>query len=122
MIERVRVLEPDFAARKIIVAAFLYYVMDSPTMSDAEYDRLSKIVADGWDEISKDRQWALGDPDTIRNKGNHIRFSSHAVGAALNHHKYKTGVVREDPREWWKERRDGVRYVTCACKKPPRVN
>lgn len=79
MIEQIT---PDLAARKIIVAAYLYYVLDQPQMSDGEYDQLSLFVAENWDQLHPDRQWALGSPQDVRAGGSHVKFSSIAVGCA----------------------------------------
>lgn len=117
-VERVRVKDggiwtPDYIARTIIVQAYLYYVLDAPTMSDGEWDKRAKYVADNWDELHPDRKWALGSPDAIRATGHHIKFSSHAAGAALNHHKYATGEVLEIwDDEWRFRKRDGCQFVT----------
>ena len=111
-------LDPDYVARKIIVHAFLYYVLDAPVISDHEYDRYCCHVADNWDDLHPDRQWALGSPRDIRSTGYHVKFSSMAVGAALNHHKYATGELLESPRlndpRWQRRKKDGVHYLTTA--------
>lgn len=110
-------LPPDYVARKVIINAFLYYVLDAPVISDYEYDRFSRYVADYWDDLHPDRQWACGSADQIRASGHHIKFSSMAVGAALNYHKYNTG---QQLWSWpyghpvWRVRRNGTSFVTCA--------
>ena len=73
---------PDLAARKIIVAAYIYYCLDHNIMSDAEYDKLSQYVADNWDKLAPARQWCLGSADQTRASGFHIRFTRYAVSAA----------------------------------------
>jgi NAD-dependent DNA ligase len=122
--ERVRlrddVQSPDYAARRVIIHAFLYYVMDAPLISDGEYDRLSQYVAKNFDALDPDRQWALGSAEEIRSSGYHIKFSSASVGAALNFHKYATGQnLREYPEDVWQVRRNGTRYVTVATSPRP---
>lgn len=110
---------PDLAGRRLIIAAYCYYVLDSPIMSDAKYDRLSRYVAFNWYNLHPDRQWALGDPMMIRSGGSHIKFSSLAVSVALNYHKYNTGQMLEIPRDFeWRETKKGMRYVTCGDEKP----
>ena len=113
--------DPDFVARRVIIHAYLYYVLDAPLISDAVYDRMVTLVAKGWDELSPDRQWALGSAEQIRVTGHHIKFSSLAAGAALNYHKYAVGEMLEVPHDAWKERRDGTRFVTTS-HKPVRVD
>jgi NAD-dependent DNA ligase len=54
---------PDLAARPVIMAAYAYYVYDGPITDDAEYDKLCKYVADHWDELHPDQEWALGSPE-----------------------------------------------------------
>lgn len=114
-------LPPDYVARKVIINAFLYYVLDAPVIPDSEYDRFANYVADHWDELHPDRKWALGSAEQIRATGYHIKFSSLAVGAALNYHKYNTGEILEDWRHGhpvWRVRRNGTSFVTVACPKP----
>lgn len=108
-------LTPDYAARKVIVAAFLYYVLDSPQMNDARYDRLSEYVADHWDELHGDRRWALRDPASIRAGGSHIWFSMLAAGAALNAYKYQTGKSMLIDHKSIKKTKKGQPYVTTHC-------
>lgn len=109
--------EVQYAARKVLINAFLYYVMDAPTISDGEYDRLSRYVADHWDKLNDDQKWALRNPNDTRAGGSHIRFASQHVYAAFNAHKYATGKFYDIKREDWRERkRDGCRFVTCSVK------
>lgn len=103
---------PDLAARWVITAAYLYYVLDSPTMTDADYDGWSNYVADNWDKLTPDRQWALGSADAIRASGHHIKFSSYAVGAAEATYRE---VHKKEPRVKvlrWDRREDGCSYTT----------
>lgn len=119
---RVVVMSGDFAARRILIQAFLYYVMEDATMTDDEYDKLSIYVARHWDELSDDRKWACGSPEAIRSSGHHCKFSMHVVSAALNHLKYKTGASYHDyADDVWKLRRNGTRFVTCSAPKPRKV-
>ena len=108
-------MTPDYAARKLIVAAFCYYVIDDPIMTDATYDRYSQYVADHWDELSEDRRWALRSAKDVRSTGYHIWFSLMAAGAALNYHKYRTGEFLIIDDRSIKTSRDGVKYVTTSC-------
>lgn len=109
-------LAPDLAARKVIVAAYLYYVMDSPTMSDGEYDKLSQYVAEHWDKLDPVRQWQLGDAASTRAGGSHIKFTAYAVGAARNLYwqTHKRYSVYPYPTRWKKRKEDDLRYVTAV--------
>lgn len=108
-------MAPDLAARKVIVAAYCYYVLDAPVMSDGTYDELSKIAADGWDELDPVRRWCLGSPEDTRATGSHIRFTALAVSAARAEHiAYYRRPPDKPPPETWLQREDGLRYVTTA--------
>lgn len=118
--ERVLPESGDLLARRLLIHAFLYYVMDAPIISDDEYDALSRKVAKRWDDLTLDRQWACGSAEEIRSSGAHCRFSSHCVGAALNYIKYKTGQMfySYDDGLWRLRKSDGCRYVKCDAPKP----
>lgn len=104
-------MSPDLAARKVIVAAWLYYVGDRPIMSDGEYDKLSQYVADNWDDLLPDQKWALRDPDSVRAGGSHIRFARRAVCGALQAYADHFGCPRPPEPSRWKIRKDGVHYT-----------
>jgi hypothetical protein len=89
-------------------------------MDDAKYDRLSRYVADHWDELDWERRWAMKSPDATHSSGAHFRFTSLAASAALNRYKYITGTcLGWHPDMKWKERKkDGCSYITCSCLKP----
>lgn len=114
---------PDYCARRVIVHSFLYYVFDAPIISDHAYDWLVRVCVDKWDELHPDRQWALRSPGIIRSTGARVRYSSQAVGAALNYHKYNTGEIYANYREdqWLHRKKDGVCFVTAGMGKPRRV-
>ena len=102
---------PDLAARQVIVAAYCYYVLDNPVMDDGEYDKLSVVAADNWSELHKDRQWALGDPESTRAGGSHIKFSMRAVCAA--HDKLeRMGRTAKPFEHRWRRAKGIGRYVT----------
>lgn len=108
-------MTPDLASRKIIVAAYCYYVLDNPVMTDAQYDKLSIIVAEGWDELDPVRQWQLESAAATRAGGHHIKFTAFSVSAAYYQHSlfHRQYATRPLPTEW-KEREDGLRYVTAT--------
>lgn len=105
----------DLAARKVIVAAFCYYVLDDPIMSDGRYDKLSQFVAKHWDDLHPDRRWALGSARDTRAGGSHIKYSVYAANAALSAYRVKTGrpAFRIDVRRW-RETSKGRRYATAV--------
>lgn len=105
----------DQAARKIIIAAFCYYVLDDPIMTDARYDRLSAFISRYWDDLHPDRRWALGNARDTRAGGSHIKYSVQAVSAAVAHYrgikdKPEFGVVIKR----WRETSKGRRYGTAV--------
>jgi NAD-dependent DNA ligase len=103
-------MSPDLAARRILVAAYCYYVLDTSPMSDAEYDKLSNIVADHWDELPPVRQWALGNPTDTRASGSHFKFTTLTVDAAR--HLVKT--EHPYPSKWSFNKEHQVHYVTAV--------
>ena len=105
-------MSPDLAARRVIVAAYAYYVLDQPVMDDAEYDRLSRYVARNWDDLDEDRQWALDTPEQTRSSGSHIFFPTIAV-AACYRELDRQGIRPRLPFPGrWKVSKKGRRYVT----------
>jgi hypothetical protein len=110
-------ITPDLAARKILVAAFLYYVLDAPTMSDGMYDKLSQIAADGWDQLDPVRQWQLDSPDATRASGAHFKYTAATIGAAREEHARihrRFPPMSDAERHGWKQREDGLRYCTAV--------
>ena len=104
----------DLAARKILVAAYIYYVLDDNIMSDDEYDKLSIYVADHWDELSEARQWALGDAESTRASGSHFKFTMATVGSAYYQlEALEKATKREFPTQWTYDFEFG-RYRTAA--------
>ncbi len=75
-------MEPNLAARKLIMSAYLYYRCDCPVLSDGEYDKLSLFVSDHWDELSEQMQWQLGDREGIRATGMGILITQMGQDAA----------------------------------------
>ena len=109
-------LSPDLAARCVIVAAYLYYVLDCPIRDDAEYDRLSQYVADNWDQLSEDRKWALESAEAIRSTGHHIKFPQAAVFAAYRQLADAGTAPKFAPPTDWKIDPQHGRYVTAMNK------
>jgi hypothetical protein len=109
-------LNPDLAARKIIVAAYCYYVLDDGPMTDHEYDAMSKYVAEHWDQLSPERQWQLGDPVATAAGGSHFKFTVLAVDASrtLFRERNKRLPDYPYPHKWKTDRKMKLRYVTAV--------
>jgi hypothetical protein len=109
-------LVPDLAARKIIVAAYMYYVLDDGPMSDHEYDAMSKYVAEHWDQLDPVRQWQLGDPGSTAAGGSHFKFTVMSVGAAreLFWKRNKRCSDYPYPHKWKTDKQMKLRYVTAV--------
>jgi hypothetical protein len=109
-------LTPDLAARKIIVAAYMYYVLDDGPMTDHEYDAMSKYVADNWDQLDPVRQWQLGNPGSTAAGGSHIKFTVIAVDCArhLFFERNKRAPDYPYPHKWKTDRTMKLRYVTAV--------
>ncbi|WP_316172951.1 DNA ligase LigA-related protein [Bradyrhizobium sp. SZCCHNRI2049] len=109
-------MNADLAARKLIVAAYIYYCLDHNIMSDHEYDALSNFVADHWDELDPVRQWQLGSPEQIRASGFHILYTVLAVDAARQAFHEHTGRYPHQriPGRWKRNKELGLRYVTSS--------
>ena len=76
--------DADLAARRVICASMAYYGLDTSLMPDSEYDGLCQFVAEFWDELEPDRQWALCSPEQIRTSGYHVKVSSQAQMATVS--------------------------------------
>lgn len=74
----------DLAARRVIMSSMLYYGLDKPVLSDAEFDDLCRRVADNWNMLSEQRRICLGSPDEIRTTGVHVKITTQAEGAAID--------------------------------------
>lgn len=105
-------MTPDHVARNVIVASYCYYVLDHPIMDDGEYDALCQYVAANWEQLEPDRKWALGDPESIKASGFHIKYSSYAVAAAGEKYKEKYLDYPSFYPKYWQYREDGCRYIT----------
>lgn len=108
-------MSPDLAARQLLVASYIYYVLDGNVMSDSEYDQLSIYVADNWDQVDPIRQWQLGDPGATQAGGSHFLFTVYTVDAAW--YKLKGTIMSSQQMEaiTWKHMNDevfGLRYTT----------
>lgn len=110
-------LHPDLVARRLLVCAYLYYVLDaSPLMPDCDYDAQSVYVAEHWYDLDPVRQWQLGDPGSTRATGAHFKFTAYTVGGARHAYwkRYGKCAPGELPAEsdWKLDGPNGLRYVT----------
>jgi len=51
---------PDLAARRMVMAAIIYYELHENVMSDHQYDDLAAFVRDNFDHISPTLQFCIG--------------------------------------------------------------
>lgn len=87
-------MPPDLAARKLLVAAYMYYNIAKPCMTDAEYDKLGQYVYKHYHELEPDRQFMLGDRRTMRTSGAGFKFSKACVWCCRSlfpHEEINTG-------------------------------
>jgi len=86
-------INPDLAARQLIMLAYLYYNRSSPLRSDAEYDELSRYVAERFDELEPIRKFQLESPEAILASGHHIKMTRQGERAALAWFQSETGKL-----------------------------
>lgn len=108
-------MTPDLAARKVMVASYMYYVLDESPMTDHEFDHMCQYVADHWEELQDDRKFCLGSPEDIRASGAHIKFTVMCVDAArtMYYEKHNAPPAYPYPHKWKRDRKLRLRYVTC---------
>lgn len=82
-------MNPNQAARLLILSAYLYYRCDTNVIDDGEYDKLSLAVANNWNKLDPQLQWQLVDADAIRATGSGILITQMGVSAALAWYKNK---------------------------------
>lgn len=107
-------MTPDLAARKVMVASYMYYVLDESPMEDHEFDQLCQYVADHWDELSAARKFCLGDPEAIRASGAYIKYTVICidVGRGMYFDKHGVPPAYPYPHKWKTDRKLRLRYVT----------
>lgn len=107
-------LAADLAARQCVMASMLYYGLDINIIPDAEYDRLSKLVASHWDKLTPMRQWMVGKREEIAASGFQCKVTVQAANAAV------TWVLSRNiplygrvfiTRPWRNDRRQGLRFL-----------
>lgn len=73
---------PDLAARRVLMSCYLYYARDVSVLSDRDYDALTLMVGERWDEVEPIRQWQLGSPAEIAATGYHVKITSLTIAGA----------------------------------------
>lgn len=104
-------MHPDLAARKALVAAYLYNVLAAPTISDARFDDLCRIAADGWDQLDPVRQWQLESPEATRATSMHFKYTAATIGAAREEYHRINRRYAPPAEEDWKTDHMGIRFV-----------
>ena len=72
----------DLRARKVLMAALLYYRHSVSIMSDEEFDHTCARLARRWEVIDERYQWQLGSADELRATGHHFRITVATEGGA----------------------------------------
>lgn len=105
---------PDLKARKLLMAAHLYYDRGISIMADAAYDELSREVADDIVltntgalppdmAIDPVRIWQLGDPQDVRSSGMAFKFTWATIHGAESWYRSTTNMRPKpfSPRMRW---------------------
>lgn len=90
-------MSPDLAARRVLMSAYLYYVLDNPVLPDNEYDALANWVAERWHRVAPIRQWQCGSKEQIAATGHHVKVTWATVDAA---HRW-AGISKACPLQNW---------------------
>lgn len=72
----------DLVARRVVMASFLYYSLDTSIVDDKTYDKWCRRLARRWDSLSRFHKWQLGSPEDIKATGYHVRITHAALGGA----------------------------------------
>lgn len=112
-------MDPDLIARRVVMSAFLYTELNSPVLSDADFDRSCQRVAERWQDVQPIRQWQLGSPENILTTSQHVKITRQSLDAAVAWYKYEFPkrpelVCRVDPGRWLAGPKEfaQVRYFT----------
>lgn len=98
--------------RLSILASIAYYGLDTPLVSDAQFDEWSRRLHDEWDDLDPVLQFKLGDPHSIHTSGYHIKCSMQDLGGLSvwltkkNMFRYRLAV----PANSWRRRGANFRY------------
>lgn len=104
----------DYMGRKLLVAGYLYEILDSICMPDTEFDQLAFFVGENFSRLSYDRQFGLVGKEYIKSASNYL-WSSYAVSASEWKYEqlFKTKPIRS-PIKWDRREKDGCSYVTAS--------
>lgn len=87
-------MSPDLAARRLIMAAHLYYDHAQPIISDSENDKLAKFVSAHFDDLHPTRQWQLRNRKIILTTTHHVKLTAQSIQAS---HKWYYSAFRRWP-------------------------
>ncbi len=73
----------DLVARKIVMSSILYYGLDEPLLSDAQFDAWCLKLSKLWFRLDPFRQWQLGSRDDIKTSGYQVKVTQAAVGGSI---------------------------------------
>lgn len=92
----------DAAARRVTMSALLYYSLDAPILTDADFDKLCKRCIEEWDDLSPLRKWQLGSREDLATTGYHIKITQAGVSGAISWGKLSP-IVFTKPARWSKK-------------------
>ena len=107
-------MHPDLAARKVLAAAYAYNVLAMPILDDARFDELSRLAADGWDQLDPVRKWQMESPQATRATSMHFKYTAATIGAARSEYFRINKRYAPPEEEAWKTDHMDIRYVTGA--------
>lgn len=96
----------DRVARRVLMAALLYYRHDISIMPDGDFDAMCLRLAHRWIALDPFLQWQLGSPHDLGAGGAHLKVTKACEGGALAWAKQRllTTLPRATPGEWaWDE-------------------
>ncbi len=73
----------DTLARRVLMAAFLYYRHDTSIMSDGEFDEECLRLATRWLALDPFLQWQFGSPHDLGAGAMHVKITKACEGGAL---------------------------------------
>lgn len=93
------------------MSAVLYYGLDTPALSDAEFDAgCLRLIAE-WDTLQPIRKWQLGTPELLHTTGYHIKATVASVAGAVAWAGIKELVV---PSAKWKHHKAYGRWLNAG--------
>jgi hypothetical protein len=81
----------DLVARRVIMSAFLYYGINAPVASDAEFDAWCARLVTEWDRLDPLRRWQLEPRVDLAATGMHVKITVAAAHAACAWHEAVRG-------------------------------